>query len=424
MARRTSVVALVAALASLLPGVASAASAGPRVPTWAVGAGRAGRAAPAAPVAGPGFSISRDDGNDTKGALDLRSMKITRGSTKDTIVFTNDTAVSNTDIDPANGNFAVLIDTNDNRKFDFGQYVYFYAGKLRGVLVNLATNRVVDRTAPTSRVSSRTFRTVIQRSKIHSPGTYRFAVFTYSQASPCTRRDSCSDAIPNRYPLIPLDHKAPSVHFTSVLSYANDASDTLTTPVDFTFADDKFGTGVKSWTVQRKEVGASGAWEDVKSGTIQDPTVNVPGDEGATYQVRVIVIDKQKNKKVSKAERTTFAIDDRNATITYGGTTAPSAPAGSFLSTTTAVATGGTVTLSFSGMADLCVMGGPVSIGQTADVTATLDGDPVTIASENDMTSARERITCFTGLVVDPHTLVLTVTSAESYVIDGFYLAP
>jgi hypothetical protein len=65
-----------------------------------------------------------------------------------------------------------------------------------------------------------------------------------------------------------------------------------------------------------------------------------------------------------------------------------------------------------------------VAAGQTADVTATIDGSPVTVDSETDTTGARERVTCFLGLVTDPHTLVLTVTSAEPYVIDGFYVAP
>jgi hypothetical protein len=423
MARRTPLVAVVITLALLVP--AAAASASPRIPDRAVGAWRAqGRPAPAAPAAGPGFSISRKDGNDTKGPLDLVAMKITRGGSKDTIVFTNDTPVTNAQIDPNDGNFAILFDTNDNRKYDYGQYVYYYRGKLRGVLVNLSTQRVVDRTVPTSRVSSRTFRTVVLRSKIHSPGTYRFGVFTYFEGAPCSPKNPCGDSIPNRYPLVALDHKAPSVNVTNLDAFANDASSDLTTPLDFTFADDTFGTGVKTWIVQRKEVGTTGGWQQVKKGTIQDPTVNVPGDEGATYQVRVIVMDKQKNTKISKTERTTFAIDDRNAAVVYGGTTTQTTPAGSFLSTTTAVANGGTVTLDFSGMSDLCVMGGPVTAGQTADVTATIDGSPVTVASETDTTGARERVTCFLGLVVGPHQLVLTVTSAEPYVIDGFYLAP
>ena len=135
-----------------------------------------------------------------------------------------------------------------------------------------------------------------------------------------------------------------------------------------------------------------------------------------------MVVDKQKNKKVSKSERTTFAMDDRNAAVTYGGATTQGSPAGSFLSTTTSVATGGTTTFAFSGTSSFCAVGGPVSTGQTADVTATLDGSPTSIGSETDATAARARISCLTGLTVDAHTLVLTVTSAESYVIDGFYV--
>jgi hypothetical protein len=419
MARRTSVIAAVSTLALLVPVVASA---GPRVPTWVTRArGASSRTAPVAVAAGPGFSISRDDGDDTQGALDLRSMKITRGGTKDTVVFTNDTAVSNADIDPDNGNFAVLIDRNDDRTFDFGQYVYFYAGKLRGVLVNLRTNRAVDRTAPVARVNARTFRTVIQRSKIDSPGTYRFAVFTYSEAAPCTRKNACVDALPNRYPLVPLDHKAPSITVQQLDDFANDSSDDLTTPFEFTAADDPFGTGVASWIVQRKEVGADTGWEQVRKGTAKHPTVDIPGDQGRTFDVRVIVVDRQRNRKVSDIFRTSFAVDDRDPGIQYTGSTTTTSVPGAFLGTTTVVATGGTVSFTFTGGFAVCVVGGPVGAGQTAVVTATLNASPVSIGDETDATALRDRIGCYAN-GSGTHTLALTVTSAEGFVIDGFYV--
>jgi hypothetical protein len=275
---------------------------------------------------------------------------------------------------------------------------------------------------PTSRVNSRTFRTIVLRSKIHSPGTYRFGVFTYYQGAPCSRKSPCGDSIPNRYPLVALDHKAPTVKVTNLDAFANDASSDLTTPLDFSFSDDKFGTGVKTWIVERLQVGGTGGWEQVKKGTIQDPSVLVPGAQGVTYQVRVIVIDKQKNTQSEKIGSTTFAIDDRDSGIAYGGTTTQGTPAGSFLGTTTSVATGGTMTLSFSGKSDLCVIGGPVTAGQTASVDATIDGSPVAFSSETDTTAALERVTCLLGLNVSLHTLVLTVTSAEPYVIDGYYV--
>ena len=422
MARRTSVATVVAAsLVLLVPAVTSA---GPRVPGWAIGAWRdTGRAA-AAPVGGAGFSISRGDGNDTKGALDLTSMKITRGGTKDTVVLTNDTAVSNTDIDPDNGNFAVLIDTNDDQTFDFGQYVYFSAGKLRGVLINLKTDRVVDRTAPSSRVNTRAFRTVIQRGKIQSLGTYRVALFSYSQGAPCTPKNACVDAVPNRYPLIPLDHEAPSAQITNLEPYANDVSGTLSTPLDFTVADDTYGTGVKSWTVQRKQAGTSGGWQQMAKGKSKNPTVSVTGDEGATYQVRVIAVDRQGNKEVSSIERTTFAVDDRDGSVSFGGTAVESSPGGAFLTTMTSVGSGGSATFSFTGGSTVCVMGGPVTAGQTTDADVTLDLTPVSFGSESGTTAPRARTGCAPVPGAGSHSLVLTVTSAESYAVDGFYVVP
>ncbi len=69
---------------------------------------------------GAAFAISRGDANDVKGDLDLRAMKISRGKAKDTIAFSTYDAVSNAAID-GDGNFAVLIDTNNDRRYDFGQ---------------------------------------------------------------------------------------------------------------------------------------------------------------------------------------------------------------------------------------------------------------------------------------------------------------
>jgi hypothetical protein len=352
-------------------------------------------------------------------------MKITRGGAKDTIVFTNDTAVSNTDIDPDNGNFAVLIDRNDDRTFDFGQYVYFYAGKLRGVLVNLRTNRAVDRTAPVARVNTRTFRTVIQRSKVDSPGTYRFAVFSYSEAAPCTRKNACVDALPNRYPLIPLDHEAPSVNVTNLASFANDASSTLSTDLDVAVSDDPHGTGVKSWIVQRKQVGTTGGWQQVAKGRTKNTTVSLSGDEGATYQVRVIVVDRQENKQVSSIERTTFAVDDRDGSVFYGGTAIESSSVGAFLATVTSVGAGGTATFSFTGGSSVCVMGGPIPSGpQAASVTATLDTVSVSVGVETDGTDVRGRTGCVPVPGSGAHSLELTVDSTPGYVVDGFYVLP
>ncbi|HVD69576.1 MAG TPA: hypothetical protein VNG34_01830, partial [Actinomycetota bacterium] len=202
MSRRPSI--LIAITAVLLLFGVMPAGASPRIPRFA-SKGLPEIAPPAQAPAERAFSISRKDGNDVPGPLDLASMKISRGKTKDTVAFSARESVSNTALDPSNGNFAILIDVNDDREYDYGQYVFFAAGKLRGTLVNLSTNNLIDRTVPTSRTGAKSFRQVVQRAKIHSPGTYRFAVYGYYQASPCSKQHPCVDTIPNRYPLIPLD---------------------------------------------------------------------------------------------------------------------------------------------------------------------------------------------------------------------------
>jgi hypothetical protein len=200
--------------------------------------------------------------------------------------------------------------------------------------------------------------------------------------------------------------------------------DGLVSPFSFDVADDAFGTGIKQWTVQRKEVGAGTGWKNVDSGKGTSPTVDVPGLEGASFDVRVVVLDKQKNKKVSSTQRTSFPFDDRNVAVTYSPGTLPvlGTPADAFLQTTSAVAQNETATLSFMDGSSVCVVGGPSGTSATAD--ATLDaGVPVALAEETS-TAARNIFGCISVSGSGAHTLEVQTTSAEPFVIDGFYVIP
>ncbi|MGZ4149566.1 MAG: hypothetical protein ACXVQJ_05975, partial [Actinomycetota bacterium] len=112
-ARRAAIGGVVA-LTLLAP--ATTASAGPHVPANAVRAssGRTVRFRPGT----RSFHITRNDGNDVKGPLDLKTLTITRGRSQDVMTFKTQTKVSNAQLDPSNGNFAILIDVNDNQKYD------------------------------------------------------------------------------------------------------------------------------------------------------------------------------------------------------------------------------------------------------------------------------------------------------------------
>ena len=423
MSRRPSIPIAVITAVLLLLGVMPA-GASPRVPRFA-SKGLPEIAPPAQAPTGRAFSISRNDGNDVPGPLDLASMRISRGKSNDTVAFAAHGAVSNTAIDPSNGNFAILIDINDDRDYDYGQYVFFAAGKLRGTLVNLNTNNLIDRTVPTSRTGSRGFRQVIQRAKIHSPGTYRFAVYGYYQASPCSKQHPCIDTIPNRYPLIPLDHRAPSSAWDSWETYSGDATDDLTSPVQFHFDDDQFGTGVKGWEVQRRKAGAT-KWVTVDHGKTISPTVLVPGAAGNTYDVRTIVVDRQKNRKISTSKRTTFPYDD-DAAVYDPSVIQDETATGWFLGTRSGIsnAVPGTATFTFTGGSgtQVCVMGGPVDSG-TATADVDLDGAVVVPMTEDVSVLVHSRIQCYLTDNANPHTLVVTGTSASTFWIDGFYVVP
>ena len=395
MSRRSSILTAVIAAALLLGAMPAGAS--PRVPRQA--SEELPEAAPRAQAPTPrAFSISRNDGNDTRGPLDLSSMKLTRGKKQDTISFTTIESVPNAAIDPNNGNFAILIDNNDNRKFDFAQYVFFAGGRIRGLLYNLKTNHTIDRTVPTSRTGPKAFRQVIERTRLQSPGTYRIALFAVYGASPCAQ--TCQDAIPNRFPLIPLDHRAPTVSWDSAPAYSGDASSDLSAPIEFHFSDDRFGTGIENWTVERREIGSS-TWELVDEGTSTHPTVAVPGEEGKSYDVRFTVTDKQENWKHSSTKRITFPFDDDSAT--YDPSVAQDvAASGWFMGTRTGISNAvapGTAT------ADV-LLDGEVQSSMDVDTSFPLHG----------------RVACYGTDNANTHTLVVTGTSATTFWIDGFYV--
>ena len=211
MSRRPSILIAVVAAAMLLLGVMPA-GASPRVPRSA-SAELPEFAPPAqAPTERP-FSISRKDGNDAPGPLDLSSMKLSSGQVEGHDRLHHDRGGPNAAIDPSQRELRDPDRRQRQPEFDFAQYVFFAGGKIRGLLYNLKTNHTIDRTVPTSRTGPKAFRQVIERTRLQSPGTYRIALFAVYGASPCAK--TCQDAIPNRFPLIPLDHRAPTVSWDS-----------------------------------------------------------------------------------------------------------------------------------------------------------------------------------------------------------------
>ena len=129
--------------------------------------------------------------------------------------------------------------------------------------------------------------------------SYDFVVYSVWRATPCASKD-CVDTIPNKYPLIRHDFTAPSVKWLTRYSITTLYGDNaLPFEVAFLVQDDKYGSGLDHWVLQRRDQ-PNGPWSTLDTGTANKPTLLVPGDQGAHYGLRVIAVDRQGNKGVSK----------------------------------------------------------------------------------------------------------------------------
>jgi len=362
--------------------------------------------------------ITRKDGNDTRGPLDLASVTVSHVQGGHVFRITTLAPFTNKEANLANGYFEIDIDTNADKRPNYFLAVFYAAGHFRGLLLK-ANLALVTRNLKASRISPKAVEVTLPLSKIKQKGSYDFAIFSFYYRAPCTARKPCTDVIPNRYPLIRHDFTAPTIIWGSVPTYSTDASPTLTFPAPFSVHDDIYGSGVKSWTLQRRAVGTS-TWVAVSTGTALNPTVQMTGEEGTTYDLRIVAVDRQKNKRTSTTRRTSVPYDDRNPLLVYSSSTMNDGVSVAFLTTTSSVPQNGTITFTMPFNAkDVCVVGGPTT-GPTAIASFSAGGG---ILSEDGSTPARAH-SCV-GISASSGTIVtFTVSSVEPFVFDGIILVP
>jgi hypothetical protein len=362
--------------------------------------------------------ITRKDGNDTRGPLDLAAVQVSHATGGHVFKMITLAPFTNTEANAKNGFFLVLLDTNADRRPNYLIDVFFAAGHFLGVLFK-PSGTVLTYRLKAVRVSSKAVEVTLPLSKIAQKGSYDFAALSFYRASPCSKQSPCVDAIPNRFPLIRHDYTPPRIIWGSVPTYSSDASATLTFPAPFSVHDDIYGSGVKSWTLQRRAVGTS-VWVGVKTGAALNPTVQVVGEEGTTYDLRIVVVDRQKNKSVSTTKRTSVPYDDRNLLFGYSSSVQNDGVPEAFQGTTSSVPQTGTITFTMPfDASDVCIVGGPTT-GSVANASFSAGGG---ILSEDGSTAARAH-SCV-GVSVSSGTMVtFTVSSAEPFVFDGIILVP
>lgn len=373
------------------------------------------------PAAGAN-TISKTDGNDSPGPLDLASMRVSHSGTTHLFRMTTQAAFTNAQIDGDIGWFRVGFDLNADQTYDRNIFVFYAAGRMRAVLTDRSLT-ALDYDLWATRVSGTTVEVKLPMSKIGSPKNYDFAVWTVSKSAPCTAKDPCIDFIPNRYPLIRHDLTAPVATWGTVPTYSTDASATLTFPVSFSTKDIGFGSGVKSWTLSMRLAGTK-TWDPVKTGTSSPATVRVSGEEGLTYEFRVDVADRQGNRSSIQKRFTTVPFDDANVALIYDTSWSASAGiTGAFLDTLAISTTAGaTVTMPVQNGygVQVCVVGGPSAAPVSADMTLD-ENTRLGFLSETSTTPKHSIIGCRKTPAGSPgpHALSVTVPAGTGFVIDG-----
>ncbi len=374
----------------------------------------------AASAADAAFVVARNDGNDAKGPLDLQSVRVkpVRDSGERFLIATK-SPISPADLDGTRGWIEVDFDTDANRHVDYWVAVFYYHGKLRGLLGK--GKHVIGSVHGVQRVGTRTVAFDVTHQMLKSKGSYDFAVFSLWTGSPCSKKHPCIDAIPNRYPLLRRDYTAPTISWGAVPSVSTDVSEDLTFEVNFSMLDDAHGTGVKGWTLQQQQDG--GGWATATTGHSTVVATPVTGVQGEVTSVRVVAVDKQGNKRTSTVKTIVVPWDDQNTPFfTYTvqtPVTATSVP-GAFLGTTSTLPMGTKVTAVLPAGSNVCVLGGP----SAADASATLSyASTSLVLNETTGSAFRDAGAMCGGAGTSTDTTVtLEVTSAESFVFDGLVL--
>ena len=360
--------------------------------------------------------ITRTDGNDTPGPLDLSAISVAHRDGRQVFTFTTFDTIYPADVNGDNGWFEVDLDVNGDKDWNYYAAIFWFDGKLRGVY-GRAGGGVIDTLPVGKPAANKVWISVPARAP-----SYDFAAFSVHMDTPCTESKPCVDAIPNDYPLIRHDLTAPTVNFVGSVDVSTDRTAGLTLPVGFRITDDPNGSGVGHWVLEKRAVGTS-RWIEEARGTSSEPTVKVDLTEGKTYDLRVTAWDKQGNSS-SKTSRVSVPTDDSRAMFDYTGAwTSVTDQAGAFLRTVHQGAQGTEVRVTFAGTPSrVCVLAGPTS-GPRASAEMYLDGGWVARLREDGSDEPRKSVGCSRvrnmGKTVS---LKIVPTTSEPFVFDGIVI--
>ncbi|HEX6844913.1 MAG TPA: hypothetical protein VF235_07360, partial [Actinomycetota bacterium] len=355
--------------------------------------------------------VSRNDGDDTRGALDLRRVTATYKDGYATFKVETHDAFRADDIEPDNGWIEIDLDTNDDQRWNYYLIGYFDQ-RYRGVVLRRSGD-LLSRGVSVSHPSAKVLLIRVRTSIFTSAGSYDFAAFGVTFARPCSDRSPCVDGVPNRFPLLRHDWTQPTVNFGPLPTYSVQDGPGLSVDFHFGAKDNQYGTGVRRWAVQTRPVG--GSWTDTQTGRAIPPSVVLSGEEGAHYEIRIKATDGQDNTTVSETKHAIFPYDDANAALAYTGDWSIEANAEAYLGSRHVGQPGSTVTFDVAEADVVCFVVGP----STGDAVADVDFGGPTYLSGMGVNTPPRTTACETPGITGPFTITITVGNGAPYVLDG-----
>lgn len=332
-------------------------------------------------TAGPAAAhkFTKIDGNDSPGKLDLRAVSVSHTATGLVHTFRTYGPWTAKSLG-ADSFFLVQIDKNKDRRYERCAFI-FYSNRLRGSLTNCRA--VFIQFLPVVKLSGTAAKITIPKSLIGNAYWWAGAS-RWDGPAPCRR--GCIDFAPNNFPDILHDMVLPAVSMLTTPLRVWDSSTTANFTFPFSVSDAH--SRIKSWTVQRREVGSSLSWTVVASGTSagpQSPDIT-DGVEGTRFDYRVVAKDKQGNQRI-RTRRVYIPTDD-DALGAAGVFSNPPTPVvnGAFFSGGySPMAATETLTYTFTAPGGDCTFEliGPGDGTWTIEVSA--DGGTVTPVSDSDI---------------------------------------
>jgi hypothetical protein len=364
------------------------------------------------------YTITKTDGDDTKGPLDLAAVQLDR-ETPDEVRFTFRTQRKFSPFDLGQRSyFGIAFDTDLDGVAERCAFIYRPVRPLEGLYTNCRSRAFgslpVERTGPKS--------VAISVGLLQFTRSLRWRAFSFNERDEACYRRGCFDSVPNRRAVF-FDLEPPTTRWVTTLGARNNSaeiSSTTSIPLEFELNDSDAST--VHYTIERS---LGSGWGEIATGAGSGPVTYVlDAQQGQSYALRLLAMDPSGNPSEG-APRLTVNVpyDDSHEGADYGSGWTQLDEDGYFLGGFHRAAQPGDImTFTFTGRV-ISLLGGPGNgTAELREVGLPGEGGGW-LATESASTQPGEYVGGLTWGPVATRTVSVEVMSG-TFVIDGFGIEP